>query len=174
MPDPAVQPHELRQFVKKLALPAGFAAPAKLSAGDLVATALSRADLDDDVQGINSSVALIQRMRGGGWPTGEISEDYNFVDLVWHEQEFREGTSFSYVVRNAAGDYLGCCYLYPMGQRTELKKDLLAHDVDVSWWVTGTAYEAGYYEKLYAALRGWVTTEFPFTNPYYSNTEIPG
>ncbi|MEV0313640.1 hypothetical protein [Nonomuraea fuscirosea] len=44
----------------------------------------------------------------------------------------------------------------------------------MSWWVTSDAYEAGFYVKLYDALRQWLATEFPFTAPYYSNNEIPG
>jgi hypothetical protein len=54
-----------------------------------------------------------------------------------------------------------------------LTEELAHHDVDVSWWVTTTAYDQGYYPKLYTALQRWTTTAFPFTNPHYSNTEIP-
>ena len=71
------------------------------------------------------------------------------------------------------GQYLGCCYLYPMGRRTPLTEDLLGYGVDVSWWVTPGAYRDGYYTKLYAALQHWTETAFPFTKAYYSNTEIP-
>ena len=63
---------------------------------DLVARAITRADLGDDVRGINASIALIQRTRGGGWPTEPVTEELNFVDLVWHELEFREGASVTY------------------------------------------------------------------------------
>jgi hypothetical protein len=161
------------RFVKKLDLPPGFTAPARLTYDDVVASALSREHLQDDVHGINESVELIQRTRGGGWPDGPVTEEFNFVDLVWHEQEFREGTSFSYAVYEADRSYLGCCYLYPMGQRTPLSEALLEHDVDVSWWVTPDGYERGYYEKLYAALRSWVADAFPFSKPYWSNAEIP-
>ena len=160
-------------LIKKLELPAGFAAPTRLTFEDLDARALSRHDLDDDVRGINASVSLIQSTRGGDWPTGPVTEEENFVDLVWHELEFREGNSFAYAVYDADGGYLGCAYLYPMGVRTELTSELLACDVDVSWWVTPDAYEAGYYTKLYAALRHWLATEFPFTQPHYSNAAIP-
>lgn len=123
--------------------------------------------------GINASLDLIRRTRGGGWPTEPVSEEFNFVDLVWHEQEFREGESFTYAVYRDAGGYLGCCYLYPMGRRTDLTEDLLAHDVDVSWWVTPEAYQRGYYTKLYEALRRWATVDYPFRAPYFSNREIP-
>jgi hypothetical protein len=162
-----------QQFVKKLDLPSGFVAPVRLTYQDLVAAAITRDHLQDDVRGINASIELIQTTRGGGWPTEPVTEEFNFVDLVWHEQEFREGTSFTYAVYDDGGHYLGCCYLYPMGRRTELTEKLLDHDLDVSWWVTPAAYERGYYAKLYAALGDWLATEFPFTHPYYSNVAIP-
>jgi GNAT acetyltransferase-like protein len=161
------------RFIKKLEQPPGFTAPTRLSYEDLVARAISRADLHDDVRGINASIALIQRTRGGDWPTEPVSEQFNFVDLVWHELEFREGASFTYAVYTSEGRYLGCCYLYPMGRRTELSEELLGYDVDVSWWVTPDAYERGYYAKLYRALRHWLAAEFRFGVPYYSNAEIP-
>ena len=160
-------------FIKKLELPAGFAAPTRLTYEDVVARTLTRADLDDDVRGINASVDLIQTTRGGGWPTGPVTEEENFVDLVWHELEFREGASFAYAVYDDGGEYLGCCYLYPMGRRTQLSESLLQYDVDVSWWVTPDAYARGYYAKLHAALRQWLAESFPFVDVYYSNRELP-
>jgi hypothetical protein len=160
-------------FIKKLRVPDGFTPPARLVHDDVVATAITRADLTEDVRGINASIDLINRTRGGGWPNAAVNEAYNYVDLVWHELEFREGASFAYVVRDANGTYLGCCYLYPLGRRTELTEQLLPYDVDVSWWVTAPAYEQGYYTKLYGALREWLAGEFPFRRPYYSNREIP-
>ena len=161
------------QFIKKLDLPSGFEAPTRLTYQDIVALALTREHLKDDVRGINASIELIQVTRGGDWPTEPVSAEFNFVDLVWHEQEFREGTSFTYAIYDDHGGYLGCCYLYPMGRRTTLTEKLLDHDVDVSWWVTHAAYERGYYDKLYIALREWLATAFPFSRPYYSNVAIP-
>jgi len=43
----------------------------------------------------------------------------------------------------------------------------------VSWWVTPEAYDRGHYVGLHRALREWVTMDFPFTTPYFSNREIP-
>ena len=74
---------------------------------------------------------------------------------------------------DAAGGYVGCAYLYPMGRRTPLTAELIQHDVDVSWWVTPEAYDRGHYVGLHRALREWVTTDFPFTTPYFSNREMP-
>ena len=78
--------------IKKLALPPGFSAPTHARRTRIVvARAISRADLSDDVRGINASLELIRRTRGGGWPTEPVTEEFNFVDLVWHELEFRDG-----------------------------------------------------------------------------------
>ena len=89
---------DYKNFIKSLDVPPGYAAPAELRYQDIVARALSRADLLADVNGINSSLAVIQRTRGGDWPSGPISEEFDYVDLVWHELEFRENYSYSYAV----------------------------------------------------------------------------
>jgi hypothetical protein len=164
---------DFKGLVKSLALPEGFQAPTELAYEDIRAHAISRNDLRDDVRGINSSLELIRRTRGGRWPTEPVTEDFNYVDLVWHEAEFRDGHSFTYAVYDTAAQYLGCCYLYPLGGRTPLTERIIEHDVDVSWWVTPEAYERGFYTKLYRALRHWTREDYPFTNPYYSNALIP-
>jgi hypothetical protein len=164
---------DLTGFVKSLSIPPGVVVPREMAYEDLRARALSRTDLADDVAGINSSIELIQRTRGGEWPTEPVSEEFDYVDLVWHELEFREQYSFSYVVRDVNEGYIGCCYLYPVGRRIALTEELLVHDVDASWWVTTAAYEFGYYEKLYAALQRWLADVLPFAAPYFSNREIP-
>ena len=106
------------QLIKKLVTPAGFTVPRRLRFEHLEARAITRADLTEDVHGINASLELIARTRGGRWPTEPVTEEGNFVDLVWHEAEFRDGYSFTYAVYDARGTYLGCCYLYPLGRRT--------------------------------------------------------
>ena len=141
--------------------------------GDVRANALTRADLDDDVRGINKSLDIIRRTRGGQWPTEPVTGDFNYVDAVWHECEFRDRKSFTYVLRTADGEYLGCLYLYPIGTRTPLTDELMACDVDVSWWVTPEAYDAGYYAKAFTAIQHWLADSYPFWKVHYSNAEIP-
>jgi hypothetical protein len=97
--------------------------PETLTHEDVVAKAITRAHLADDVRGINASLDIIRRTRDGRWPTEPVTEEFNYVD--------------------------------------------------VSWWVTPTAYEEGYYAKVYRALVHWLT-DLPFTEPYYSNHELPG
>lgn len=160
-------------LVKRLQLPVGVSAPGDLSYGDVRAVALTRDHLDDDVRGINASIDLIRRTRGGRWPSEPVTHDFNYVDLVWHECEFREGDSFTYALYDSTGNYLGCAYIYPMGRRRPLTEELVTYDVDASWWVTRDAYERGYYAKAYNAICHWTATTFPFWRTYYSNAEIP-
>jgi hypothetical protein len=161
------------RLVKRFDLPPDFEAPVDLEHGEVRANALTRADLDDDVRGINAGLDLIRRTRGGSWPTEPVTADYNYVDAVWHECEFRDGKSFTYVLRTADGEYLGCAYFYPIGTRTPLTDELMTSDVDVSWWVTPEGYDAGYYARAYDALRHWLEEHFPFWKAHFSNVEIP-
>lgn len=165
---------DLASLVKPLVVPVDFRAPLRLVDGDLVARALSRDDLRADVDGINTSVDLIRSTRGGDWPTGPVTDEDDYLDLVWHECELREGYSYSYALYEHDRDYLGCCYLYPVGRRTPLSVDLLASDVDVSWWVTAEAHERGWYERVHRSLQAWVVEDFPFTAPHWSNRVVPG
>src|ERR671918_679820 len=101
-------------LVKSLDLRPGFRPPREMAYDDISASAPTRPDLEDDVTGINGSLDLIARTRGGVWPTGAVTAEDNYVDLVWHELEFRERYSFACVVHHHDGRYLGCCYLYPI------------------------------------------------------------
>ena len=160
-------------FIKKLNLPTAFKAPEELDFEDLTARPLIKDDLEDDLAAVNSSIDIIRKTRGGMWPEGPLDKEFDFEDLAWHQREFRDSSSFAYVVYNTSGMYIGCFYLYPLGTRTTLSKDLLKYDVDVSWWVSAEAYEKGNYKKLYTALGQWLANEFPFQQVYYSNMYIP-
>ena len=170
MTDPDI---DYRGLIKALRVPPGFVAPQRLTHGDLVARALSRDDLEADVAGINASVEIIRATRGGGWPERPVTEEEDYVDLVWHELEHRESYSFSYALYEHDDRYVGCCYLYPLGRRTPLSAALLDRDVDVSWWVTSEASDRGLYSEVYRALQRWVVEDFPFSSPHWSNIEVP-
>lgn len=163
---------QYEDYVKKFKLPASFSAPKQLNFEDITATPLTRNDLKADMDAVNSSLETIRNTRGGSWPEEAVSEEFDFLDLAWHEREFRDAGSFAYVIYDDEGTYVGCFYLYPMGHRTVLSDELLSYDVDASWWVTTDAYRKGYYEKLYAALQQWLV-EFPVKKVYYSNKVIP-
>jgi RimJ/RimL family protein N-acetyltransferase len=164
---------DLTPYTKKLVLPAGFVPPSVLRYDDVEARGITRDDVAEDVRGINVSLDLIRETRGGSWPTQAVTEEEIIVDEYWHECEFRDHKSFSFILRTDGDGYIGCAYLYPMGARQPLTPDLAQHDVDVSWWVTPAAHQAGYYAKVHDALRQWATDDYPFERPHYSNLLMP-
>ena len=89
---------DLTGLVKPLAVPAGSTVPRILQHGRIRAHAITRDDLADDVTGINASLDLIRRTRGGAWPSEPVTAEGNYVDLVWHECEFRDQKSFTFVL----------------------------------------------------------------------------
>ena len=159
-------------FVKKFSFPSDFKAPLEFKYEDLIAKPLSRSDLIADMNAVNSSLELIRNTRGGTWPSEAVSEEFDFLDLAWHEREFRDGDSFAYVVYDKLNNYIGCVYLYPMGLRTKIDESNLNYEMDASWWVTKSAYNKGYYQKLFKALQIWLN-EYPVKSIYYSNKEKP-
>ncbi|MGW0229275.1 GNAT family N-acetyltransferase [Actinopolymorpha singaporensis] len=164
---------DIAGLTKKLAIAPGVVVPRTLDHERVHAHAITRDDLEADVAGINTSLELIRRTRGGSWPTRPVTLEGNYVDLVWHEAEFRDDKSYTYVLTNPHHGYIGCVYLYPLGVRRQLTVEMLRHDVDVSWWVTPSAYEAGLYTATFEALQCWLGDELPFAAPFYSNVEIP-
>jgi hypothetical protein len=68
---------DYHDLVKRLSVPDEWVPPTELTSGDVRAVALSRDNLDDDVAGINASLDLIRRTRGGPWPAEPVTADYN-------------------------------------------------------------------------------------------------
>jgi hypothetical protein len=164
---------EYSNMIKEITLDSTFVIPTRLKFEDMIARPLSREDLDADLAAVNSSIEIIQKTRGGSWPSEQLTKDFDFLDLAWHEREFRDRTSFAYVLYHTDGRYLGCFYLYGIGLRIALTKQTINYEVDASWWVTSEGHEHGYYEKVYVALQSWLTLEFPFKKIYYSNKVVP-
>lgn len=102
---------DYKLLIRKLVVPHGTTIPRRLAFDDIVAVALTREHLRDDVDGINASLDVIRRTRGGPWPAEAVTEEGDYIDLVWHECEFPDDSSFTYVLQHAAGRYLGCAYL---------------------------------------------------------------
>lgn len=139
---------DISSHIKKFSLPSSFAAPTHLQHASLIAVPLNRLHVLEDPAAVNSSGATIRATVGGRWPEEELTEDFNFLDLAWHEREFRVRRSFAYAVHEG-GEYVGCFYLNPLGSRVPLSEELLEkYDTEAYWWVTAAAYERGLYEVL--------------------------
>ncbi|KAH7254332.1 uncharacterized protein BKA55DRAFT_539164 [Fusarium redolens] len=143
-------------FIRRFRLPKDTTIPIRLVYERLIAVPLSRKHLMEDLVAVNSNSDLIIRTRGGSWPPKGISQEDNFLDLAWHEREFKSRKSFAYVIHD-----------------NDDSPELIGYDVDVSWWVTGDFYSMGYYMLMYRALKSWIQESFPFEKSYFSNQEIP-
>ncbi|OIO26185.1 hypothetical protein AUJ14_02535 [Candidatus Micrarchaeota archaeon CG1_02_55_22] len=67
---------------------------------------------------------------GYPWPRKSLTLEEDFSDLEWHENEFRQKTSFAYTVLSAdCSECLGCIYVYPPTAR--------GFDAEVFFWAAG-------------------------------------
>lgn len=152
-------------------IPESFQVPQQLTHSKFIARKLCASDTYLDYIAVMSSIDLIRKTRGGSWPTQDLSFEEDMIDLAWHQREFEHRSSFAYTVMNPdETECLGCFYLYPAGFRGEADKEA---DVDVSFWVTQSAYDHGLYDDLYKAIKEWLDEKWPFKYPHWSNKEIP-
>lgn len=152
-------------------IPETFTPPAQLVHPQFIARKLCARDVDLDYAAVMSSIDIIRQTRGGNWPTADLTHEDDLIDLSWHQREFENGSSFAYTVMNLEEtECLGCFYLYRPGFRAEAPAGA---DIDVSFWVTQKAYDAGLYPVLYTALKDWLTKEWPFKQVFWSNYQLP-
>lgn len=93
--------------------------PREVDFGDIHLTPLTADEAEEDYDAVMTSVAELQGLFGD-WPEG-LTPDDNLLDLCWHDREFTLRRSFSWIIRDALGTYLGCVYLFPRpGTRGEV------------------------------------------------------
>lgn len=91
--------------------------PQEAAVGDLRVEVLGPAITGEDYAAVMDSADRLEGLFGDSWPRG-LTLDENTIDLAWHLREFEAARSFAWVIRDASGRYLGCCYLFPtLGER---------------------------------------------------------
>ena len=102
--------------------------PRSFALGRFHLTPLSPEFVEEDFAAVTAAAPLLNGFFGD-WPAGLTLED-NLVDLAWHEREFTANRSFSWIIRDPAGTYLGCFYLFPeIGARGRAKAALWFGDI---------------------------------------------
>lgn len=91
---------------------AGPGVPEVLPLGPYVLTMLTGADVDEDYACVMGSAGVLRGLFALSWPD-DLTRAYNLTDLHWHHREFTAGRSFAWIIRDGAGVYLGCAYLFP-------------------------------------------------------------
>jgi hypothetical protein len=91
---------------------AGLDVPEALPLGPYVLTMLTGADVVADFTAVTGSAAVLRGLFAPGWPD-DLTFDDDLTDLHWHHREFTARRSFAWIIRDGAGAYLGCAYLFP-------------------------------------------------------------
>jgi hypothetical protein len=141
-------------------VPEGFAVPAGL---DHERFRLRMLSVDDVVKDFDAICDRVDH-HGRPQPPFVTTVSANLVDLGWHQKEFELRRSFAYtVVAPDESQVLGCVYLYPSE----------THDALVWLWVRRSAWEDGLDPVLEAAVRDWLTREWPFERVDWSDRAGP-
>jgi hypothetical protein len=129
----------------KLDLPREFA----LGAHRL--TPLSPAEAEEDFEAVMASAHVLDEVFGD-WPAGLTLEN-NRIDLAWHEREFTSRRSYSWIIRDDGGAYVGCFYLYPsLGTRGKTEAIL---------WLCDLPDRAALAQGLKTSLGDWLVQVLP-------------
>jgi hypothetical protein len=150
----------------ELFVPAGFAVPDGLYAGEFRLVPLGPQHNEADYAAWTGSVDHIRATPGfaaGGWPH-EMSLSDNLRDLERHAQDFAERRGFTYtVLSTSTGDVIGCVYIYPASGHERAEGPGHA---SVQSWVR--ADSAALDAVLHDAVLAWLERDWPFKSIKYA------
>lgn len=148
-------------------VPSGFVVPLALTAERFRLEPLGPQHNDSDYEAWSSSLDHIRATPGwetSSWPDERGKED-NLRDLQAHADDFENRTGFTYTVLDpAAGDVIGCVYIYPDRRGT--------HDARVRSWVRATRPELDV--ELWRAVSDWLAQDWPFERVDYAERAESG
>lgn len=125
--------------------------PRDVALGAYRLTPLSPEFVDEDLEAVLATAPLLDGIFGD-WPAG-LTREVNLIDLAWHEREFTARRSFSWIVRDSAGAYAGCFYIFPaLGMRGAAKAAL---------WLCDMPERDEAARGLKAALTDWMAGAMP-------------
>ncbi len=147
-------------------VPPDFAVPAGLETPEFRLRMLTVHDLARDYDAVMSSVDHLKHVwPHADWPEG-LTLEQNLIDLGWHQKEFQNRSSFAYVVMDLADvRELGCVYLNP-GKKQ-------GYDAVVYLWVRQSELASGLDDRLLAAVKAWLVSDWPFGNAAFPGRDIP-
>ena len=146
-------------------VPTDFTVPEKLEADEFRLRMLTVNDVVKDFDAVMSSVDHCKTVwPGGRWPEG-LTIEQNLIDLGWHQKEFQTRRSFAYtVVDPAESRVLGCVYVEPTRKR--------GFDAEVYLWARQSELAGGLEDRLYAAVKEWIATVWPFEAPAFPGRDV--
>lgn len=133
------------------------APPPEAALGPWRLTPLDPAVAEEDFAAVNASARVLQGLFGNEWPDGLTLEE-NRIDLAWHSREFLLKRSFSWILRDSEGAYLGCAYVFPgPGERGK---------GEVFVWVVDRPDRRAILATMRPVLEGWLARWLPEGDGY--------
>lgn len=147
-------------------VPTAFVVPGKLETAEFRLRMLSVNDVVKDYEAVMTSVPHLKTIfPGGAWPEG-LTLEQNLIDLGWHQKEFQIRRSFAYtVVTLDESRVIGCVYINPTRKR--------GYDAAVYLWARASELPNGLEDRLFAAVRDWISKDWPFRQPAFPGRSIP-
>jgi hypothetical protein len=147
-------------------LPREFVVPTLLETERFLIRPITINDLVKDYDAVMSSVAHLQASFPlWGWPTEDMSLEFDLMELGWHQKEAQLRSSFNYAVMTLdERRLLGCVYIDPA--------ESTAADADVSFWVRTDELQTGLEAALETTVRRWVAEAWPFQRVLYPGRDI--
>lgn len=151
--------------MKKAAfVPINFEVPAVLETESFRLRMLSVEDVEKDYEAVIESRGLLHSMFGGPWPREGFTLRENLDDLERHQMEFLVREAFAYtVVSLDESRVLGCVYINPARE--------IDADAVVVLWVRQSEYDRGLDPVLFQAVKGWISSVWPFASVAYPGRE---
>jgi len=142
-------------------VPSGFVVPLSLATERFRLEPLGPQHNEPDYEAWSSSLEHIRQTPGweqSSWPDDRDLAK-NLDDLKGHADDFEQRKGFTYTVLDpAAGDVIGCVYIYP--DKTG------EHDAKVLSWVRASRAELD--EPLWQAVGAWLEADWPFERISYA------
>jgi hypothetical protein len=149
-------------------VPPDFDPPEELRAEGFVIRPLTIHDAVIDYDAVMTSIGTIRDsyFRAPGWPADDLSLMQNVIDLAWHTKERQFKTSFAYIAVDPDDRAeLACIYIDPSAKE--------GFDADVQFWVRSSEADTGLDERLFATVKDWIASAWPFERVAYPGREIP-
>jgi hypothetical protein len=142
-------------------IPDDFVVPSGFITDKIKARKLTVHDTLKDYDAVMESIGHLQGVFGelSSWPRPDFSLEDDFIDIGWHQTEFRMRKSFAYTVMSPdESKCLGCFYIYPP-QSDEF-------DAEVYMWVRKSEFDKGLDPVLEKEVRVFMK-QWPFKKVLY-------
>jgi hypothetical protein len=126
--------------------------------------------VNDVVKDYDAVMCSIDHLRGvfgpsDPWPSSDLTLEQDLIDLGWHQKEFQIGSSFAFTVMNLdESRCLGCVYVDP--------SEKAGYDAKVILWVRQSEIRKGLDEKLFSAVKIWLSEEWWFTTVAFPGRQL--